>query len=254
MTEVEVTDSSVPRFELAGWRDWGLVAGVTGRGKEGEPFDLGLSTDQPVRAVLDRWRALRSAIGGFDGVVIARQVHGTRVLWHDRVSGMTIVDDADGHATQQPGVLLAVSLADCIPIYLFDPRHGAIALLHSGWNGTARGMLQAGVRALTREVGTAPADLVAHCGVGICGDCYEVGPEVATACGRPAAGPIHLDLRAVIAEQAKGLGIERVSISSLCAAHDATSFFSHRRSGGRDGRMVAYLGIRSRSVSNRDRV
>jgi YfiH family protein len=244
VTEVEVTGSPVPRFELEAWREWGVVAGVTGRGTGPEPFDLGLGTEQPVRAVLARWRDLRAAIGGQDGVVIARQVHGTSVLWHEQAAGITIFDDADGHATRRERLLLTVSLADCIPIYLFDPRHRAIALLHSGWNGTAGRILEAGIKRLAAAAKSDPADLVVHCGVGICGACYEVGPEVATACGRPAAERVHLDLRGVIAEQAKALGVERVTVSSRCAAHDHLSFFSHRRSGGRDGRMVAYLGLR----------
>ena len=65
------------------------------------------------------------------------------------------------------------------------------------------------------------------------------------ACGLSAEGdgPWHVDLREVLAVQARGLGVGRISISSHCSAHDADSFFSHRRSRGQDGRMVAYLGF-----------
>jgi len=64
-------------------------------------------------------------------------------------------------------------------------------------------------------------------------------------CGLEAAGegPWHVDLRQVLANQARAIGIHRVSISGLCSAHDEGLFFSHRRSHGTDGRMVAYLGI-----------
>ena len=64
-------------------------------------------------------------------------------------------------------------------------------------------------------------------------------------CGKAAegSGPSHLDLRSVLAEQAALLGIRSVSISEWCSAHDARFFYSHRRSGGSDGRMVAYLGM-----------
>jgi copper oxidase (laccase) domain-containing protein len=61
--------------------------------------------------------------------------------------------------------------------------------------------------------------------------------------GLPASpGPVQLDLRAVLVRQARQLGIEEVSVSPWCSAHDRDRFFSHRASGGRDGRMVAYLG------------
>ncbi len=82
-----------------------------------------------------------------------------------------------------------------------------------------------------------------HCGVGICGACYEVGPEVlARFAARTDTSPRHLDLRAVLVEQARRLGVGDVSVSPWCSAHDRDWFFSHRASGGRDGRMVAYLG------------
>jgi copper oxidase (laccase) domain-containing protein len=84
-----------------------------------------------------------------------------------------------------------------------------------------------------------------HCGIGICGSCYEVGSEVMAGCGMPTqgSGPWHIDLRERLAEQAKTVGLSRVSVSNWCSAHDRSAFYSHRASGGTDGRMVAYLGI-----------
>jgi copper oxidase (laccase) domain-containing protein len=79
-----------------------------------------------------------------------------------------------------------------------------------------------------------------HCGVGICGECYEVGSEVAVRFGF--TDSVHLDLRATLARQARELGIQEVSISPWCSAEGRDRFFSHRASGGRDGRMIAYLG------------
>jgi copper oxidase (laccase) domain-containing protein len=72
-----------------------------------------------------------------------------------------------------------------------------------------------------------------------------VGSEVFAACGLgvPAGGKGTLDLRALLAEQAVHLGVKHISTSQLCSRHDGPRFFSHRGSGGRDGRMVAYLGL-----------
>ena len=58
----------------------------------------------------------------------------------------------------------------------------------------------------------------------------------------PSPGPVRLDLRAVLVEQARALGVERVTMSPFCSAEAPARFFSHRASRGRDGRMVAYLG------------
>ena len=60
--------------------------------------------------------------------------------------------------------------------------------------------------------------------------------------GQPEIGHRTVDLRAILAEQARQLGVGQVSMSAWCSAHDRERFFSHRASGGRDGRMVAYLG------------
>ena len=222
------------------------MAGVTARGEaSGRGFDLGLWTDAPVGEVMSRWRAFRRADPGFPGVVLATQVHRADVAWHDAREGWLQLDGFDGHATSSPGLLLTVTIADCIPIYLVAPRHRAVALLHSGWRGTAAGILDRGIRALQQGAGADPADIVAHAGVGICGPCYEVGADVVTGLGATAHGdgPWHVDLRDRIAEDARRAGISEVSVSSWCSAHDRPRFYSHRASRGADGRMVAYLGF-----------
>ncbi len=242
------SESGVPRVELPGWAErFGVTAGITTRGSEAaQPFDLGLWGSAPVGAVMARWRAFRRSHAGFGGVVLAHQVHGPRVLWHDRLDGWLQLEGADGHATRARGLLLTVTVADCVPVYLVDPRRGALALLHAGWRGTAAGILRAGVELLRERAGTDPRDVVMHAGVGICGACYEVGSEVLTALGLPAAGngPCHVDLRERLLAQARWLGIGEATRSEWCTAHDRERFFSHRASGGADGRMVAYLGFR----------
>ena len=244
MDEVAVA-GEVPRFELEEWRrKYGVVAGVTGRGS-GVPFDLGLAgVHAPVGAVLERWRALVRTFPGFSGTVVSRQIHGTELFWHEAARGLVLLEGADGHATRTPGLLLAVTAADCVPVYLLDPERRAIMLLHAGWRGVAGRILPKGLRLLA-ELGTPVENLLVHCGVGICGFCYEVTSEVFSACGvaAPDSGRGPLDLRAVLAEQALNMGVEEVSTSQFCSRHHGELFFSHRGSGGADGRMVAYLGL-----------
>lgn len=241
-------DGLPPRLELAAWRErWGLVAGITSRGEEAAPWDMGFAGTAPIGQVLPRWQALAAAGAPGGGIVAARQVHGREVRWHpaSHGPGVRLLDGLDGHATGATGLLLAVTVADCVPVYLADPARRLIALLHAGWRGTASGILEAGIRLLV-EHGAVPGDLVLHAGVGICGACYQVGPEVLSACGLPAgAGPGHLDLRAELARRARAAGIAAPTVSPWCAAHDRQLFFSHRASGGAGQRMVAYLGLLS---------
>jgi hypothetical protein len=181
---------------------------------------------------------------GFNAVVLGNQVHGVEVMTVDAGVGWVQVEGIDGWTTSAPGMLLTVTLADCIPVYLVVPGRG-IALLHAGWRGTAGGILHRGVSRLSGATGASPREMVMHCGVGICGECYEVGAEVTEGCGFPGEGPgpFHLDLRRRLADEARGLGVEAITSSDWCSAHDDDRFFSHRRSGGADGRMVAYLGM-----------
>jgi len=208
-------------------------------------MSLGLWSDEPVGQVLSRWRAFRAAFAArFPTLVLSHQVHGTAVQWHEGLpEGWLVLDGLDGHGTSDRGLLLTVTVADCIPVYLAVPKKGAVALLHAGWRGAAHGMLARGVEILKGRGAANGGEIIMHCGVGICGTCYEVGSEVAVQFGLPVSPtPVPLDLRAVLARQARELGIEDVSISPWCSAHDRDRFFSHRASGGRDGRMVAYLG------------
>ncbi len=242
-TEQEIGDPSVPRMELAEWRErYGLIAGITGRAGD---FDLGLFTGAPASAVLGRWLSLERALApGFEGIAISRQVHGTALATHQEPGGgLHLFDGFDGHLTCGAGLALAITVADCVPVYLAHPGSGAVALLHAGWRGVAAGVLETGIRDLTRLVNRDPRDIVMHCGIAICGECYEVGPEVIEQVGGQAAGGSErLDLRAILAQRAFRLGLTVVTISSWCSAHDRSLFYSHRRSRGSDGRMAAYLG------------
>lgn len=245
LREVELP-GEVPRFEVPGWRErYGLVAGISGRGPgAGRGFDLGLWTDAPVGEVMTRWRAFRRAEAGFPGVILGTQVHQTRVAVHGPGEGWLQLEGVDGHLTGTAGLLLTVTVADCVPVYLADPVTGTIGLLHSGWRGTAAGILTSAVSRMVEQFGSVVENVVMHCGVSICGACYEVGSEVMDGCGLPREGngPYHADLRAVLAEQARSLGLGAVSTSQWCSAHDRPLFYSHRASRGSDGRMVAYLG------------
>jgi hypothetical protein len=220
-----------------------LVQGTTGRAGEGG--DLGLFGTVPTAEAQARWRTLRERTG-MKGAAHARQVHGARVLWHGApVAGVLVADDADGHATPVPGLLLTVSVADCVPISILDPGRRALALLHGGWRGVAGGILEAGMACLRERAGSGVDALELHCGPAICGRCYQVGPEVAAALGMEADGPVQLDLRAAIAARATAAGIDpaRITLSGHCTRCGDGAFWSHR-AGCRE-RQLGVLGIRA---------
>jgi YfiH family protein len=231
-------------MELREWAGrYGVVAGITTRGRG---FSLGLWSEENVGQVMTRWRAVRAAFGPrFPGLVLSHQIHGTAVTWHPASPpGWLILDGVDGHATGAPGLLLTITVADCIPVYLAAPDKRVVALLHAGWRGTVGRILERGLELVQRVASVSAGEIVMHCGPGICGACYEVGSEVlAQLSGRPETEPGRVDLRQVLVEQARALGLAEVTTSAWCTAHDRDQFFSHRASGGRDGRMIAYAGL-----------
>ena len=244
VVEVPVGDGSVPRLELADWgARFGLVAGITTR-QDG--FSLGLWNGESTEQVSTRWRALRRTFESrFPSIVLSHQVHGVALRWHAAMPpGWLQLDGVDAHVTTDRGVLLTVTAADCIPVYLAAPAHGLVALLHAGWRGVADNVLEHALGEITRTAKVRFRDIVMHCGVGICGSCYQVGSEVAERLtGHPVESQTNVDLRSMLAGRARALGLTDITISAYCTAHHNDQFFSHRKSCGKDGRQVAYLGI-----------
>ena len=182
---------------------------------------------------------------GFPGVVHSKQVHGKQILIHDSPhEGVCLGPEADGHVSAVPGVLMAITVADCVPVFLVDPHRRVVGLVHAGWRGTAAGILEAGVSLMASQSRAEPGNLLVHLGPAICGSCYEVGPEVHAALGldEPRT-PTPLDLRGLLAEKALDLGVMGANItrSSFCTLCGASPFFSHR--GGATERQIGFLGI-----------
>lgn len=222
-----------PRERVASFAVLGLTAFTTTR----EAGTYGFTDEAPVREVNDRWLALLRAGGG--RLASAHQVHGTKVVTHTPGwDGWLRIDYADGHATAHHDTALVVTIADCVPVFIGHPK-GAAALLHAGWRGTANGILGAGLQAL-KALGCQPADLLVHLGPAICGKCYEVGPDVyAQLMRRKIEHPAPVDLRALLADQARIAGVKQVEISPCCTRCHQDRFFSHR--GGDTARQVAVI-------------
>lgn len=159
----------------------------------------------------------------------AEQVHGNKVAVVPGAAtviapdGLPVVPGVDGLVTAEPGVVLAIYVADCGPIWLADRRSGAVGLLHSGKKGTESGILQAGVERMKQSFGTDPADLVAVLGPCIRPPDYEV------------------DFAADIGRQAKRAGLGNFIDCALNTASDSARFYSYRKELGKTGRMMALI-------------
>jgi YfiH family protein len=137
---------------------------------------------------------------------------------------------------------------------MVDPRRQVVAAVHAGWRGSAAAISAQAVGALAREFGSRPGDLEVSIGPGICGLCYEVGPEVARRFGvwlpelEGVSRPVRLDLTEINRRQLVEARVNpvRLHLGAPCTACSAEEFHSHRRQGPKAGRMLSGIGIKPR--------
>jgi YfiH family protein len=225
------------REEVSAFADLGVVAFTTTRAAG----SFGWHGAEPAAEVTARWDALRAELraAGAPRLATARQVHGAHVVEYGGAwSGWLHGDEADGHFAPLRGTAMAVTIADCVPVFLVHPS-GATALVHSGWRGTVARIVERAIAAFA-HAGHPSRELRAHLGPAICGRCYEVSPEVhAQLTGRAVDRPTPVDLRALIAAHARAAGVPVISVSPRCTRCDNDRFFSHRA--GDPGRQLAVL-------------
>jgi YfiH family protein len=165
--------------------------------------------------------------------------------------------DGDAAVAAEPGLIVGVETADCLPILLVDPVGRRAAAVHAGWRGTAAGVAKAAVAALV-SAGTRRGDVVAALGPGIGACCYEVGDELREAFGPAGArffgegprGRLHLDVRAANVHQLleAGLAEGRIHHVADCTSCRGDLYYSFRRDGRATGRMINYVGWAGKTI------
>lgn len=186
------------------------------------------------------------------GVAYAAQTHGTSVLWNPPPAGTEALPEADALMTDRTALLLGVTVADCVPIWIYDAALPAVGIVHAGWRGTVRGILEAALEALEAQ-GSDLSRVEVVLGPAIQRCCYAVGLDVleAVAEAYPAWAPYvleyrgsgwFLDLVGLNILQARRRGLRRTQVHPLrlCTYCNGGWFFSHRR--GDAERMLAFIG------------
>jgi len=218
--------------------------------------------------VLENYRRMAAALGvDRERMVLTWQTHTTnvrRVTEEDEGKGIVRdrdYRDVDGLITDIPGITLVTFFADCVPLYFLDPVHKAIGLSHSGWRGTVKRMGQVTVDAMKEAFGTRPEDIIACIGPSICGDCYEVGEEVADEFAdafyekyhdvillKKQNGKYQLDLwkaNEIVLKEA-GIKGDNLAVTNICTYCNPQLLFSHRRTAERRGNLCAFLSLKEK--------
>ncbi len=154
-------------------------------------LNLGLHVDDSDADVLENRRRVATAFGADLGdFVFCKQAHGREVrivCAADRGKGaLTLTDaiqDTDALVTRDPGTVLVVMVADCVPIVLYDPVAQVLACVHAGWRGTVKRVAEAALESMA-SLGSRPDQVLAGLGPAIAPNQYQVGGEVKEAVER----------------------------------------------------------------------
>jgi polyphenol oxidase len=222
-------------------------------GVSAAPFDslnLGAQVGDAAEAVAENRGRLSRALGLPASPLWLRQQHGTVVVDADQFEAGAASPPADAAVTRRAGRVLAVLVADCVPVLLARADGSAVAVAHAGWRGLSAGVLEAAVAALRCGApGSAPA--CAWLGPSIGPARFEVGEEVRAAfMARDAAaagafvpnvrGRWQCDLHALARQRLEALGVGPVDGAQRCTAGNPAQYFSFRRDRV-TGRMAALL-------------
>lgn len=209
-----------------------------------------------------------------DHIILPHQVHGTEVrqigadfLQLPENERRMIVEGVDALVTNQRGICIGVSTADCIPVLLYDEAHHAVAAIHAGWRGTVQRIVQTTIDMMHLYYHTQPSELRAIIGPGISRVSFEVGDEVyeeflqegfdmaVVACQRPnmkKEGSVdqplkwHIDLpqcNALLLCQS-GVPADHIQSSGICTYQHSDQFFSARQLGIQSGRIFTGIMLR----------
>ena len=224
-----------------------------------ESLNLGVRRGDTPENVRENWRRLGAAAGlDLTRAVYAQQVHSAEVrIAHAADAQPPELEPrftCDGFVTNEPGVPLAVFMADCLPALLHDPAAGVIGAVHCGWRGSVADILGAAVAQMC-ALGAHPADIRAAVGPAIGQCCFETDgdvPEALRATLGAAAEPFmvwngskwHIDLKAVNALWLQKAGVTRIDVCSHCTACRPDLYWSHRKMGLRRGEQAALIALR----------
>lgn len=266
-----VENKGLKFISLISWQEKGVLSCFTTRkgGTSEAPFaglNLGLHVGDDVSRVLANRRKMVEALGVRLGdLVCAQQVHGDKVAVVDEKllgRGALAYDEAlpgvDGLVTGRPGVFLTMFFADCVPIYMFDPRKRVVGLAHAGWRGTLSGIGNRVLGVMQRIYGCEAGDIEVFIGPSIGGNCYGVDKEL----GRRVQSAFAFSSEILYPKSddrflwdlqetnrllllKEGVKAEKIEVCRLCTHCRSDLFFSYRAVQGPTGRMAALIGLRS---------
>jgi len=229
-----------------------LVCGISTRyGPHSKPpldFNLSYKVGDNPEHVLQNRKDFFDALGIKEtDVSFQFQVHSAI---HNYVERTSFFNGSDGLYTDRKGLFLAVNVADCVPVFVYDPLNEVAAGIHSGWKGTQQKIVSQTINTLIQEYNSSPENLQIYIGPGISVKNFEVGKEVFDLFDddfkEVRDGKYYVDLKKDIYTSLirQGVMAENVEVSEHCTFDDKELFHSFRRDGEKSGRMLGIIGIK----------
>lgn len=215
--------------------------------------------------VIENYRRFGEALGfSYEDLVLSAQIHETKIrkiTKKDKGDGILrpTVPGIDGLVTDEAGIPMYTSYADCVPLIFYDPIKKVAAMAHSGWRGTVACIGKKMVEYMHEEYGCEPSDIIAAIGPSICRACYEVSEDVAEAFAQifdpedmkdimdsKGNGKYQLDLWKANEKILIRAGIkkEHLDITDVCTCCNSDKLFSHRASHGKRGNLGCFIYIK----------
>jgi YfiH family protein len=181
-----------------------------------------------------------------DELAIPHQCHSNMVA---DVAKPGEYNSCDALTTNKDHVALVITIADCVPILLYDPVQKVIGIVHAGWKGTSNAIMCETIDKMKKVYSCSPTNLYAFIGPSAGSCCYEVGKEVAINFEEKIVSyhnkKFFLDLKGENKNQLlqSGLSISKIELSPDCTICRNDLYHSYRRDGTKSGRMMAVISI-----------
>lgn len=187
-----------------------------------------------------------------DQIAYQRQVHGDKVKI---VSGPGVQGESDAMITNKPGIGLAISTADCTPIFIYDKKIKVIAAVHSGWRSTKERIVEKTLLKLKSKFDYNPNDLICYIGPCISQKNYEVGKDFENYFDKkylqPKDDKYLLDLKSANKDMLLDFGVnaDNIKVSNLCTFEE-DYLHSYRREGKVSGRALGIIAMEFSGLTN----
>ncbi|MGA7161719.1 MAG: peptidoglycan editing factor PgeF [Bacteroidota bacterium] len=227
---------------------FGMSTRVGGRSPSGLGMNLSFNVNDDKVNVIENRRLFFGTLHiGLDELAFPMQCHSNTVRIIQTWGGY---ENCDGLITSELGVFIAISVADCVPMFFFDPVTRIVAGIHAGWRGTRLGIVNNAIALMASEFGTVSKNLIVFAGPAAGKCCYEVGEEVAAMFDKQflfknKSGKWNVDLKEANRQQmiAGGILSNNIEMHEGCTIHEKERFHSYRRDGESSGRMMGVIGI-----------